>query len=73
MRCAVFLMTAYPAVHCGVLVRGCSFLLVGHVNKVYSNNPRTEDNLKEIAPTVIFSVSPAQFQRVINKGTASVV
>jgi len=40
---------------------------VGHVNKFYSNNPRTEDNLKEITLTVIFSVSPAQFQRVINE------
>jgi len=60
-------MTAYLAVHCGVLVRGCSFLLVGHVNKVYGNNPCTEDNLKEITPIVIFSVSQAQFRRVINE------
>jgi len=67
IRRAVFLITAYPAVHCGVLVRGCSFLSVGHVNKVYNNNSRTEDNLQKITPTVIFSVSPAQFQRVINK------
>ena len=67
MRCAQFLMTAYPAVHCGVLVSGCSFFLLGHVNKVYSNNPRPDNSLKEIAPTVIFAVSPAQFQRIINR------
>ena len=58
-------MTAYQAVHCGVLFGGFYFLLVGQHNKAYSSNPRTGDNLKEISPTVMFSISPAQFQRVI--------